>query len=198
MSTFSVFFTLKPLTEWEKTHKIKIRRERKGKQPMKSVNFFFDMDGVLATYQTDVVEHMHEKGYFAHLPVNEKAVDFLKSLMAYPQVQVYILSKTPNVFAPSSKKDKLFWLKNVLPELGESHIFIQDGRKNQTKAEFIKERLGAQSYEQDFNVLIDDYSKNLIEWEKEGKNFMALKALNEVNNKKGLHKAYRIQEVDLR
>lgn len=165
---------------------------------MKSVNFFFDMDGVLATYQTDIVKNMHKNGYFAHLPVNEKAVDFLKSLMAYPQVQIYILSKTPNVFAPSSKKDKLFWLKNVLPELKESHIFIQDGRKKQTKAEFIKERLGVESYEQDFNVLIDDYSKNLIEWEKEGKNFMALKALNGVNNKKGLHKAYCIQEVDLR
>lgn len=165
---------------------------------MKELKVFFDMDGVLAEYQEDIVEHMHKDGYFKALPANKKAIKFVKDLEDVPGIRLYILSKTPNVDAPSAKKDKMVWLNVYLPEFPKENILIQDGRTGKHKGEFLREKLGDGFIKEGYNILIDDYTKNLVDWETTGENFIALKALNGVNNKKKTHKAYGITEVDFR
>lgn len=119
---------------------------------------YIDMDGVLADFegQTNALErYTHEAGFFAKL----RQLPFVKELRRYIEIgalpieNVYILSASPNVQADL---DKRFWINLHVPEIIDENImFVRNGKE---KAKFAK---GG-------NILIDDYSENLIYWEKQG------------------------------
>lgn len=142
------------------------------------INVYVDMDGVQAVYGAgDTVEEMSAVGYFRNRPVQKNVIDFIKMIDADERFNVAILSA---VFDDDhSKEEKKQWLiENGLG--GVDAIFTPCGA---CKADYIKTS--------GINILIDDYSKNLLEWEKQGKNFLGIKFDNGINGNIGKWKSRR-------
>lgn len=142
----------------------------------KVVRYFVDMDGTLARFYKDenCLRRMYERGYFENLLPYEKLVNDIRNLIKCGR-NVYILSKC--VDTPYCAVEKIAWLKKYLPEINpEKIILIGD---EMTKVEKVKQ-LG---FADDVNILIDDYGKNLTEWETGLRNGVAIKVLNEINEK---------------
>ena len=147
---------------------------------------FIDMDGTLAKIfdKPNYLEQMFEKGFFLNL----KPYAWVKQLNKFckDRNDVYILSAC--VDTEYCEKEKRSWLKTYLPNIPlNNHLFTKVG---ENKAEKVVEMLGEQN---DFYVLIDDYGVNLYEWQMQGFNFIGVKYLNGINNKKGKHYAYKIE-----
>ncbi|MCQ2538616.1 MAG: hypothetical protein MJ124_09470 [Lachnospiraceae bacterium] len=138
----------------------------------KKVNIYIDMDGVQAVYGfEDSLEDMYQPGYFRNRPSYENMIEVIKLLKEDPRYDVTVLSA---VFPDGSNTaDKQIWLKEQ--GLGDvAACFVPYGS---VKADYADpERV---------NILIDDFSKNLFEWEDAGKNFYGIKFLNEGNGTNG-------------
>lgn len=129
--------------------------------------FNFDMDGVLAKWNKDASEEeTHEKGYFLRriLEVVVKRVILLLISMGY---KVRLLSAVYQ--DDHSEQDKREWLQNI----GLGHVELVVVPYGKDKYHFVDEEEG-------FQVLIDDYSKNLNAWEKAG--HLAFKFFNGIND----------------
>lgn len=74
---------------------------------------------------------------------------------------VYIISASPNI---RCDLEKMFWVRKYLPSLPIENVVIC--RVGDNKAEVIKQKLGVNINEDTY--LLDDYTKNLVEWEKAG------------------------------
>lgn len=141
--------------------------------------FYFDMDGVLATWQTNLLHDfvmpdgdVLPKGspvtdelwnnpdthYYASIPPYQSFVDYInEELCKNPELEVYVLTKSP-VFAFD---DKLNWLKENIPNLPEENVLILPYRDNAVKSKYVP-RIDENTY------LFDDFSPNLRQWEKAG------------------------------
>lgn len=141
------------------------------------INIYVDMDGVQAVYGTnDTVEKMSEVGYFRNRPVQKNVIDFIKMLSADGRLNVAILSA---VFDDNhSREEKKQWLMNNGLG-GVEAIFTPCGV---CKADYVKAS--------GLNILIDDYTKNLLEWENQGENFLGIKFDNGINGNNGKWKNY--------
>lgn len=143
------------------------------------INIFVDMDGVLAVYDNDVVEKMYNEGFFLNRPVQKGNLKLVKNLIEDKDVNVYILS---SLLADSEfiLDEKNKWLDKYLPELPvNNRIFVPEGMPKST---FIETHL--KGIKKSTNVLIDDYTVNLIKWKEDG--YIALKMLNGLNNTNGI------------
>lgn len=141
------------------------------------INVYVDMDGVQAIYGLgDSIEEMSKVGYFRNRPVQKNVIDFIKKLSEDDRFNVAILSA---VFDDDhSKEEKRQWLiENGLG--GVNAIFTPCGA---CKAYYITTS--------GLNILIDDYSKNLFEWESQGKNFLGIKFDNGINGNSGKWKSH--------
>jgi len=136
--------------------------------------FFFDMDGVLARFY----EHAgcHEKfldeGFFFGLRPYESMIHALRLLHRRSDIRVYVLSSVPNEAAASEKSG---WLTVQLPDETIGCFFPRNGTN---KAEYIKSFFP--NFSKD-DILFDDYSTNLVEWEEAGGT--GVKVLNEFNGR---------------
>lgn len=150
------------------------------------MKIFVDMDGTIARFYEadDCLEKMYEEGFFSGLRAYAKGVHFVKKLILLGY-DVYILSACINT---QCEKEKHIWLNKYLPEIDYKHrIFLPCGLN---KAQYI---INHGYNDARVNVLIDDYSRNLDEWnEAFGKHGIAIKAINEINNKKkkNIYKKY--------
>lgn len=145
----------------------------------KKLTIYCDMDGVLANFEKEpnaVNRYDKEKGFFATLEPIRKNIEGLQNLIS-KGYQVKILSASPN---DQADKDKKKWLTNYLPQLADKNIILC--RTGQTKADFVRDIKNS--------LLIDDYSKNLIEWKQNGG--QALKFVNDYDNANGTHTKYEI------
>lgn len=138
------------------------------------MRLFVDMDGTLAKWnEVQYEEQLLEKGYYRNLLPNQKVVDEVNSIIA-KGYDVYVLS----CVLPESqyaKNEKVEWLKEYLPQLKtEKQIFVPYGRN---KAEYLKENYSPIT-NQDY--LLDDYTKNLIEWKEYGG--IGIKYFNGINH----------------
>lgn len=151
---------------------------------------FVDLDGTCAEWRNIElkVESYEDKekvmsklnrlllspGYFLSLsPYRNvcKAVDNLAK-----EREVYILScAIYKDGVPNPESEKRQWIKEFLPHVPEDHIIIVPDGKDKTK--FIEGGVQA------FDVLLDDYSKNLRDFEAAGG--VGVKLLNDVNESKG-------------
>lgn len=132
---------------------------------------FLDMDGTVAMIYEDregFMEKLFEDGFFRNLKPYKNMVEAIKLLVA-SGVEVTILSAYPRIEAVREKKE---WVAEYLGNLPE--IFLPEG---ENKGEYLENKLGEPLTKNDF--LVDDYSKNLIEWENAGGT--GIKFVNEIN-----------------
>lgn len=132
---------------------------------------FVDMDGTLAEWkENESTDILYEKGYYEKLKPNEFLLQVIKGLVKKGE-DIYILSS----FLNDSKyalEEKNNWLDRYLPELSKNkRIFIKYG---DNKA------LSVPNGVSKFDYLIDDYTKNLFDWNDAGG--VAIKFLNGINN----------------
>lgn len=136
---------------------------------------FLDMDGTLARFH-DVdktfIEAMWQPGFYANLKPFENMVEGVKAFIKeHPDIEVFVLSAVLDTDPPFVVDEKNAWLDKYLPEIpAERRIFTRAG---ENKAEYIGE-IGPDDY------LVDDYNKNLHEFEAAGAH--SIKFRNDVNH----------------
>lgn len=143
---------------------------------------FVDMDGTLAEFKTvDTLETLYEKDYFINLKPNENVLGAIKQLIADNDFDVYILSAylTDSRYA---LEEKNAWLDKYLPELPqEKRLFVPCGTDNSVAVPGL---IRPDDY------LLDDYTKNLSEWEPPAK---GIKLINGINHTNGTWQGDKIQ-----
>ena len=143
---------------------------------------FVDMDGTLAEFKTvDTLETLYEKDYFINLKPNENVLGAIKQLIADNDFDVYILS----AYLTDSRykiKKKNAWLDKYLPELPqEKRLFVPCGTD---KSVAVPGLIRPDDY------LLDDYTKNLSEWEPPAR---GIKLINGINHTNGTWQGDKIQ-----
>lgn len=151
---------------------------------------FLDMDGTLAMFNSKknaLKRFDNEKGFFAGLKpfVN---IDTINQLVDNNVVEVFIISASPNEQADFDKKQ---WINTYLPSVKPENICFC--RLGQNKAQIIKEQL---NIDIDNNCyLLDDYTKNLIEWN--NSNGIGIKRLTSLaNNSRKIWKGLSIRNLN--
>lgn len=143
---------------------------------------FVDMDGTLAEFKTvDTLETLYEKDYFINLNPNENVLGAIKQLIAENDFDVYILSAylTDSRYA---LEEKNAWLDKYLPELPqEKRLFVPCGTD---KSVAVPGLIRPDDY------LLDDYTKNLSEWEPPAR---GIKLINGINHTNGTWQGDKIQ-----
>ena len=141
------------------------------------IKLFLDMDGTLAKFNSKrnaLQRFATEEGFFASLKPF-KNIEKVNELALRTDIEVYIISATPNSQADN---DKMIWLEKYLNNIKKENIcFCRIGTN---KAKEIKRQL---NIDIDNNcLLLDDYTNNLIEWK--NCNGIGIKRLTSLANNK--------------
>ena len=150
------------------------------------IRLFVDMDGTLAVFSYEkTIEDLYKKGYFENLKPIYEVVDAIKHIITDTPIEVYILSAylSKSNFALAEKQK---WLDKYLPEIKISNRIFLPYPENKAEA--------FRSLSKD-DYLLDDYTPNLISWNKKGG--IGIKLLNGINNKTGLWKGLKIGYDDI-
>lgn len=144
---------------------------------------FVDMDGTLAVFTpVDEMETLYEQGYFSNLKPHENVVAAIRDIVVnHPEIEVNILSAylSDSQFALAEKNE---WLNQYLPEIDQEHrIFVPCGSDK-------KEGIVGGIRSNDF--LLDDYTKNLNDWQPPAR---GIKLLNAINHTRGSWEHDRIR-----
>ena len=121
---------------------------------------FLDLDGTLARFNVrNALERFDkEVGFFANL-LAYKGIEVINELALTNQL--FIISASPNEQADN---DKMIWLEKYLPNIKQENITLC--RLGQNKAQIIQSKYNIVINEECY--LLDDYTKNLNEWESFG------------------------------
>lgn len=147
---------------------------------------FLDLDGTLARFnvRNALKRFDNEVGFFANL-LAYKGIEVVNELATTNQI--YIISASPN---EQADKDKQFWLNKHLPNVRQENITLC--RLGQNKAEIIQNKYNITLNEQCY--LLDDYTKNLNEWESFGG--IGIKRLTQVSdNSRKLWKGLELKHL---
>lgn len=151
---------------------------------------FIDMDGTIARFHDEVqyLERMYEKDFFRNLKPFKEACEAISELVKSNKYEVYILSAAVDGEPPYCRAEKTVWICNNIPEIDIHHhvIFTKVGVP---KAAFIPGGIRRS------DALLDDYTKNLIEWENSGG--IGIKAKNNINCKGLYGEAWNGAIVDI-
>ena len=121
---------------------------------------FLDLDGTLAKFnvRNALKRFDNEVGFFANLGAY-KGIDIVDKLARLGNI--YIISASPN---EQADKDKMQWIEKYLPNVPQENITLC--RLGENKAKIIENKY---NFKIDKNCyLLDDYTKNLTEWEQVG------------------------------
>lgn len=120
---------------------------------------FLDLDGTLARFnvRNALTRFDNEIGFFAKL-LAYKNIEKINEMAKAGNV--YIISASPN---KQADQDKMQWVNKYLPSMPLKNIVFC--RIGENKAEIIKEKVGVDIKG---NILLDDYTKNLEQWESAG------------------------------
>lgn len=126
-----------------------------------------------------------EKGFFSKLKAY-KNIEEINEMSK--EGNLYIISASPNEQADN---DKMKWIEKYLFNIPKENIVIC--RIGENKAEIIKNKLDVNI--DNTTVLLDDYTKNLQEWEQAGG--VGIKRLTTVaDNKSGKWKGLAIRNLN--
>lgn len=136
---------------------------------------FVDMDGTLAVFKpVDEMETLYEEGYFKTLAPQRNVVEAVRKIITeHPEIEVNILSAylSDSQYALQEKNE---WLDRYLPEISREHrVFVPCGTD---KKEGIRDGIRKTDF------LLDDYTKNLNEWQPPAR---GIKLLNGINHTRG-------------
>lgn len=143
---------------------------------------FIDMDGTLVRFhdRSNYLEKMYEQNFFTGLqPFGNlvKAVKYLEK--DYPQAELFTLSAC--IDSPFCLKEKNDWLDCFLPEIDTAHrVFVPFGAD---KSQSVPGGIQPTDY------LLDDYNKNLENWEAAGGK--SIKFINNFNHKGKVGKLWK-------
>lgn len=147
---------------------------------------FLDLDGTLARFnvRNALQRFDNEVGFFANL-LAYKGIEEVNQLALTNQL--YIISASPNEQADA---DKIDWLQRYLPNIKQENITLC--RLGQNKAQMIQDKYNITI---DSNcLLLDDYTKNLTEWENfGGKGIKRLTTCSD--NSRGLWKGFQLKDL---
>lgn len=121
---------------------------------------YYDLDNTLALFsekgkEKESLKAMYKKGFFANLePIEEDLNDLIKDLQAN-HFEIHILSNCINT--PYCKTEKLEWVKKHLPAIKENNIHLLPQGSIKANHVDVKD-----------SFLVDDYKKNLLEWQNKG------------------------------
>ncbi len=137
---------------------------------------YIDMDGTLARFHDAdkaFIEAMWTPGFYVNLKPFENICEAVRQFIKHnPDVDVYVLSAVLDTEPPFVVDEKNVWLDNHLPEIDKEHrIFTRAG---EDKSQYI-------DMESCECFLLDDYNKNLYEFEAAGG--VSIKFHNDVNHK---------------
>ena len=121
---------------------------------------FLDLDGTLARFivRNALERFDKEEGFFANL-LAYKGIEVVNELAKTNQL--FIISASPN---EQADKDKMIWLEKYLPNIRIDNVTLC--RLGQNKALIIQEKYNITIDKE--CLLLDDYTKNLNEWESFG------------------------------
>lgn len=181
---FKIGLTDSPIPCYNKV--TKQEREKERGKTMRRI--FVDMDGTIADFYEDAncLERMMEKDFFYNLRPMMLAQDLndkVESGEIDPE-NLYILSACVNT--PYCMREKRDWVYKYLPFIPKRNIILIKVGEN--KADMVEFFLDTELTRED--ILIDDYTKNLIEWEWAGGT--GIKALNGINGKNGVWKGLAV------
>ena len=136
---------------------------------------FLDMDGTLSQFfaHAKCIEKMSEQGFFADLDPYINAVEAVKKLkLRGEELEVCILSAISNLFEEEEKKE---WIQRYI---GDIPVYFC--KAGSSKADYILQLESKECIPEDY-FLLDDYSKNLLDWKKKGGT--PIKFRNELNGR---------------
>ena len=138
---------------------------------------FLDLDGTLARFNVrNALERFDkEEGFFANL-LAYKGIEVVNELAKTNQL--FIISASPN---EQADKDKMIRLEKYLPNIRIDNVTLC--RLGQNKALIIQEKYNITIDKE--CLLLDDYTKNLNEWESfGGKGIKRLTTISDNSTKK--------------
>ena len=144
----------------------------------KTINLFCDMDGTLAKfyYKKNCLEKMYEQGYFENLPLYAMAKHINDFASKDTCVNIYILSACVN--SKYCESEKVAWLLRNMPNIAPTNfIFTKVGESKVEKAKAMVE-----DFNENINILLDDYTANLELWQRDNPLCMGIKFLNGIND----------------
>lgn len=147
---------------------------------------FLDLDGTLAKFNVrNALERFDkEEGFFTNLNAYvgiEKINELAK------ENNLFIISASPN---EQADQDKLKWINKYLTNIAKENIILC--RIGENKAKVIENVLSIKINEECF--LLDDYTKNLNDWELNGG--IGIKRLTSVaDNSRGLWKGLVLKDL---
>lgn len=136
-------------------------------------NYYFDMDGVVVEYNIgaftgdDPLYLQKNAHYFRDLEPDYRMLEVIDTMFKrsrYSGDHIYLLTSIPMNGAIFNEHfhDKITWINKWLPYLDINSILISVTSKRDA-VEYIQNH---QLSEKD--ILIDDYNKNLMDWQKNG------------------------------
>ena len=137
---------------------------------------YVDMDGTLARFHDAdkrFIEAMWTPGFYVNMkPFENLTAGLALFIMQNPDVEVYLLSAVLDTDPPFIEGEKNAWMDRYLPEIDTSHrIFTRAG---EDKSQYI-------DLENHECFLLDDYNKNLYEFEIAGG--QGVKFCNDINHR---------------
>lgn len=138
---------------------------------------YFDFDGTLAEFKESATEEeMKKKSYFYDLMPQENVVKAAKDAKQHKGWEIYGLTCS---LGKQATRDKNFWREDFIPEISKSRFIVVPDKDRANKYHYIPTK-DAQNIK---NILVDDHTPNLIEWEKAGG--IGIKVMTKDNGKEG-------------
>ena len=154
------------------------------------LKLFLDLDGTLAKFNSKknaLKRFDNEKGFFSSLKPY-KNIEVINELATCENIEVYVISATPN---EQADLDKMVWINTYLKDIKQENICFC--RLNENKAKVIKDKLNIEIDKE--CILLDDYTKNLIEWK--NLNGIGIKRLtSKADNSRKIWKDYSIKNLN--
>lgn len=167
----------------------------KDLKDLKGKKWVLDMDDTIAHFNKEknaLRRFSNEKDFFLKLKPT-KLLLYLQIAIITKVIDIndiYIVSVSPN---EQADKDKLKWLDKhlqAIPRRNITFIWHWQDRATQFMSKYHLSSKDLSNY-----ILIDDYTKNLLEWQKLGGK--VLKYINEYNNTKKGYLQYNIDTLQL-